>query len=207
MGLQPTSPSDFARGNCMETTGLQLPRPLWLTSQRATSVPTTERAGSSGTIRRQWAARKSRRQAVSSPVWSIRAMPVGLATHHIGATVRPPDESRRGDGCRYCRRCLWRRKSGQEARTFWWRGFEPMAIAGAVRSRAVPLFASQRAASSRPALLDRDRRPCLGCSLSGAARRHQEGLTIRWIEVDAAATRQHRKDLLVNVPLPTACQP
>jgi hypothetical protein len=45
------------------------------------------------------------------------------------------------------------------------RGFEPMAIAGAVRSRAIPPFAGQCAQPARrPRLLDCDRRPRLGCS-------------------------------------------
>ena len=43
------------------------------------------------------------------------------------------------------------------------RGFEPMAIAGADRFRANPLFVSQRARLARGScLLDRDRRPRLG---------------------------------------------
>jgi hypothetical protein len=45
---------------------LQSPSPSWWTSPHTTSVRTTERVGYSGTIQRQWAARKSRRQPASS---------------------------------------------------------------------------------------------------------------------------------------------
>jgi hypothetical protein len=45
------------------------------------------------------------------------------------------------------------------------RGFKPMGIGGAVRSRAIPLFASQCAQPARGPRLDRDRRPCFGRSL------------------------------------------
>jgi hypothetical protein len=72
-------------------------------------------------------------------------------------------------------------------------GFKPMAIGGAVRSRAIPLFDSQCAQPARGTrLLDRDRRPRLGCSLwlrFPAARRSPR---LRRIEVEQRRS-QHLK--------------
>jgi hypothetical protein len=75
-------------------------------------------------------------------------------------------------------------------------GFEPMAIAGAARSRAIPLFASKCAQAVRGTrLLDHDRRPRLGSSLFCLRPPPRRGrIAIRWIEVDAAATQPTPED-------------
>jgi hypothetical protein len=76
------------------------------------------------------------------------------------------------------------------------RGFEPMAIAGAARSRAIPLFASKCAQAVRGTAFSITIDALASVALSSASARppRRGRIAIRRIEVDAAATQPTPED-------------
>ena len=73
------------------------------------------------------------------------------------------------------------------------RGFEPMAIVGAARSRAIPPFAGQCAQPARgPHLLDRDRRPrLLNAVADGESAEEAQSVAVVLAAASAASEREN----------------